>query len=628
MFMQNSLSEVNQTIDTRIKKGFLAKLFSFIGPAYLISIGYMDPGNWATDIAAGSSFGYKLLWVLLLANLIALLMQTLSARLGIVRGLDLAQATRETYPRIVNFILYIFAEIAVASCDLAEVLGMAIGLNLLFGIPLVFGVLITLFDTFILLFLINKGIRKTEAFIVGLICIIGLAFLVQIIMVQPSFVDIFGGFVPKISSADALYIAIGIIGATVMPHNLYLHSSLVQTRKFERDEKGISEAIKYNLIDTFIALNVAFLINAAILILSATSFYKNGFTEVSGIADAYKLLGPLLGSKLAPVLFALSLILAGQSSTISGTLAGQVIMEGHIQLRIQPWVRRMLTRLLAIIPAIITILFFGEENTGNLLILSQVILSLQLGFAVIPMIHLVSDKDKMQGFELKFHLKFLSWLSAIIIVVLNVWMAFSEIKKWFVNPDISIFISFFVTVIALFALSLLFYITFMPMFRKLLRKVIHVPHYKYEKIEISPISSFKKIAVAIDFSIVDKDILNAAVSIGDNDSEFVLIHIIESASAIAYGAESNDLETSDDKQTLINYSAMLTNAGYKTSYIVGYGNPKKQIPKIVKDFNADILIMGSHGHKFFKDIIYGTTISAVRHDVKIPVLIVNKGRQE
>ncbi len=622
--MQKSLSEVNQTVDTRAKSGFLRKLFSFIGPAYLISIGYMDPGNWATDIAAGSSFGYQLLWVLLLSNLIALLMQTLSARLGIVRGLDLAQATRETYPRIVNFILYLFAEIAIAACDLAEVLGMAIGLNLLFGIPLIFGVLITLFDTFILLFLINKGIRKTEAFIVGLISIIGMAFLVQIVMVQPSFIDVFGGFVPKISSADALYIAIGIIGATVMPHNLYLHSSLVQSRKFERDEKGIREAIKYNFIDSFVALNIAFLINAAILVLSAASFNKNGFIEVMGIADAHKLLGTLLGSKLAPALFAIALILAGQSSTISGTLAGQIIMEGHIHLRLQPWVRRMLTRLLAIIPAIITILFFGDASTGSLLILSQVILSLQLGFAVIPMIHLVSNKDKMLGFELKFHLKFLAWLSAIIIIVLNVWMAFTEIKKWFENPEISIFITLFVTIVAFFALSLLFYITFMPMFRKLLRKVIHVPHYKYEEIEISPSSSFKKVAIAIDFSVVDKDILNSAVSIGNKDSEFLLIHIIESATAIAIGKESKDLETTDDEKTLIHYATILKKAGYKTNHTIGFGNPKQQIPNIVKNFDANILIMGSHGHKFFKDIIYGTTISAVRHDVKIPILIVNK----
>lgn len=619
--MLKSLSEVNQTVDTRIKKGFLSKLFSFIGPAYIISIGYMDPGNWATDIAAGSSFGYQLLWVLLLSNLIALLMQTLSARLGIVRGLDLAQATRETYPRIVNFILYIFAEIAIAACDLAEVLGMAIGLNLLFNIPLIFGVLITLFDTFILLFLINKGIRKTEAFIVGLISVIGLAFLAQIIMASPSYIDIFGGFVPKISSTDALYIAIGIIGATVMPHNLYLHSSLVQSRKFNHDEKGIREAIKYNFIDSFVALNIAFLINAAILVLSAATFKKHGINEPIGIADAHNLLGTLLGNKIAPVLFAVSLILAGQSSTISGTLSGQIIMEGHIQLRLQPWVRRIITRLLAIIPAIVTIIFFGESNTGKLLILSQVILSLQLGFAIIPMIHLVSDKNKMNGFELKFLTKIFAWISALIIVLLNIWMVSSEILKLFESHGF--FVSLLISSIALFALTLLFYITFMPMFRKFIRKVIHVPHFKYEKIEIAPSSSFKKIAVAIDFSKVDKDILNTAISIGNKDSEFLLIHIVESAAAIAIGAESNNIEASDDEHTLQYYSSILINAGYKSDYIIGYGNPKKQIPKFVLGFNSNILIMGSHGHKFFKDLIYGTTISAVRHNVNLPILIVN-----
>lgn len=621
--MQNSLSEINQTVDTRKKSGFFRKLFSFIGPAYLISIGYMDPGNWATDIAAGSKFGYNLMWVLLLSNLIALLLQTLSARLGIVRGLDLAQATREAYPKIVNFVLYIFAEIAITACDLAEVIGMAIGLNLLFDIPLIYGVLITLFDTFILLFLINKGIRKTEAFIVGLIAMIGLAFLVQIIIAQPNYVDVFGGFIPKLGSTDALYIAIGIIGATVMPHNLYLHSSLVQSRKFNRDEKGIKQAIKFNFIDSFLALNVAFLINAAILVLSASSFHENGLNEVAGIEDAHKLLGSLLGS-VAPVLFAFSLILAGQSSTVSGTLAGQIIMEGHIHLRVQPWIRRFITRFIAIIPAVIVILLFGNEGTGKLLILSQVILSLQLGFAVIPMIHLVSDKEKMHGFQIKIFIKILAWIAALIIVILNVWMAFSEIKNWFETPGFSLILGFVISLFSLFALIILVYITLSPMFRRLFRKVVHVPHYKYETIEIVPTSSYKIISIALDFSVVDKDILNTAINIGTKESEFILIHIIESASALAYGNESSDYESLEDAKTLENYVQQLVKAGYNAKFKIGFGNPRKQIPVIVKEFNSEILVMGSHGHKFFKDIIYGTTISAVRHEVDVPVLIVKK----
>ena len=344
----HSLEDVHESVSAGGSGKGWKKILAFFGPAYMISVGYMDPGNWATDLAGGSEFGYSLLWVLLMSNLMALLLQSLSARLGIVTRRDLAQASRETYPKHINIFLYALAEVAIAACDLAEVLGMAIGLKLLFDLPMLWGVSITMFDTFLLLFLMNKGIKKMEAFIIGLIAIIGLSFLAEMFFAKPDMGEVVKGLVPTIPSSAALYIAIGIIGATVMPHNLYLHSSLVQTRKFDRSFQGIKQAIRYNLIDSVIALNLAFFVNAAILILAAATFFTAGLHEVADIQDAHKLLEPMLGS-WAAVLFALALIAAGQSSTITGTLAGQIVMEGYLNLRIQPWVRRIVTRLIAIL---------------------------------------------------------------------------------------------------------------------------------------------------------------------------------------------------------------------------------------------------------------------------------------
>ena len=366
-----SLEEVHASVDTSTHPGFWKKLLSFMGPAYLVSVGYMDPGNWATDIAGGSQFGYRLIWVLLMSNLMALLLQSLSARLGVVRGKDLAQASRETYPRFINVPLYILAEIAIAACDLAEVLGMAIGLQLLFGIPLVWGVTLTVLDTFLLLFLINQGMRKMEVFILVLVIIIGASFVMDMIFAKPDFTALAQGFVPILPNNEALYIAIGIIGATVMPHNLYLHSSLVQTRKFNRDNDGIRKAIKFNFIDSTIALNLAFFVNAAILILAAAAFYKNGLYNVAEIKDAHRFLAPILGNKWAPILFAVALISAGQSSTLTGTLAGQIVMEGYLNLRIAAWLRRIITRIIAVVPALFVIIYFGEDETGKMLVLAR-----------------------------------------------------------------------------------------------------------------------------------------------------------------------------------------------------------------------------------------------------------------
>ncbi len=621
--MSKSLEEVNQSVATEGKKTGFRKILAFLGPAYLISVGYMDPGNWATDIAGGSQFGYALLWVLLMSNIMALLLQSLSARLGIVTQRDLAQASRETYSPFINYILYFLAEIAIAACDLAEVLGMAIGLNLLFDISLIQGVMITVLDTFLLLFLINKGIRKMEAFIIALVLIIGFSFIFEMIFAQPSVTKIFSGLIPSLPNENALYIAIGIIGATVMPHNLYLHSSLVQTRKFDRSKKGISQALKYNFIDSTIALNLAFFVNAAILILGAAVFYQNGMFDVAEIQDAHKFLEPLLGTKWAPILFAVALIAAGQSSTITGTLAGQIVMEGYLNLRIQPWVRRIITRLIAIVPAVIVIYVFGESVTGKMLILSQVILSLQLGFAIIPLIHFVSDKTKMKGFEISTTTQIASWIVAIIIVSLNAKLVFNEVQGWLETSENPIVLWLTVVPMAFGFLLLLLYIIFKP-FVSDAKEVIgnHSPHNMIVK--LSPERNYEKknIAISVDFSTADEKALNHAFDIGGKQTTYTLIHVVETVGAMMYGNKTSDLETTIDEELLLDYKKLLEEKGFKIEVKLGFGKPGKVIPKMINEGNYDLLIMGTHGHTGFKDLIFGTTVDNVRHKIAIPLFIV------
>ncbi|MBK5284926.1 MAG: Nramp family divalent metal transporter [Bacteroidia bacterium] len=617
-----SLAEVHSSVDTKKHTGIWKKLFAFMGPAYLVSVGYMDPGNWATDIAGGSQFGYKLIWVLLMSNLMALLLQSLSARLGIVRGRDLAQASRESYPRVVNFFLYILAEIAIAACDLAEVLGMAIGLQLLFGLPLIWGVSITVLDTFLLLFLINFGMRKMEAFIISLIAIIGLAFLAEMIFAQPSISEIATGFIPSLPNYDALYIAIGIIGATVMPHNLYLHSALVQTRKFERTFAEMKKAIRYNIIDSAIALNLAFFVNAAILILAASTFFMNGMFDVAEIQDAHKFLAPLLGNNLAPIFFAIALIAAGQSSTLTGTLAGQIIMEGYLNLRIAPWLRRLITRLIAIIPALVTIIYFGEEATGQLLVLSQVVLSLQLGFAVIPLIHFCSEKKKMKEFTIKNYVKVLAWLTALIIVGLNAKLVYETILDWLNSSSNPLLIWLTVIPVTIAVGVLLLYIIFKPLIDTGLRAKSRIAHPPMTDIPTLTPFSHKRIAVCVDFSSMDEKTISHALAQGGKDAEYLLVHVVESAGARMMESEIDDYETESDDAGLKKYSEALLQKGFRSEIKLGYGNPKKIIPEIVNQYNADLLVLGAHGHRGLKDLIFGTTVNAVRHRVNIPVLIV------
>lgn len=616
-----SLQEVNASVSTS-KTGFWKKLFAFIGPAYLVSVGYMDPGNWATDIAGGSKFGYSLLWVLLMSNLMALLLQSLSAKLGLVRGLDLAQASRVTYHPVINFFNWLLAEIAIAACDLAEVIGMAIGLQLLFHIPLLWGVSITVCDTLLLLLLQKHGIRKMEAFILVLIATIGMAFIAELIFAKPDGVELIKGFVPSIPNDEALYIAIGIIGATVMPHNLYLHSSLVQTRRIERTPAGIKEAIKFNFIDTTIALNLALFVNAAILILAAAAFFTTGRTDVAEIQDAHNLLHDVLGTKMAPALFAIALIAAGQSSTLTGTLSGQIVMEGYLNLRIQPWLRRLITRLIAIVPAFIVISIYGEKATGDLLILSQVILSMQLGFAIIPLIHLTSDRSKMGEFTNKTWVTLLAWIIAAIIVSLNAKLVYETLADWIRTAENPVILYLTVIPIVIAAALLLLYIIFKPFIGKLAEGAHFLTPDTPADLQLVSTKAYQRIAVTVDFSSSDSKAISSAISQGGKDATYLLIHIVETAGARLFGQEIDDQETISDKLNLEKYQQDLTSKGYSIEISLGFGNPKKSIPEIVNNSACDLLVMGAHGHKAFKDFILGTTLDKVRHNVKVPVFIV------
>src|SRR5688500_5807811 len=624
---RKSLSEVHSSVNTKGRGGW-RKVLAFMGPAYLVSVGYMDPGNWATDIAGGSKFGYALIWVLLMSNVMALLLQSLSARLGVVRQLDLAQASRSSYPPVVNFCLWILAEIAIAACDLAEVLGMAIGLQLLFGLPLIWGVSLTVLDTLLLLVLQNYGMRKIEAFIIALVAIIGGAFIVEMILAKPVMGELVKGFVPSIPNDEALYIAIGIIGATVMPHNLYLHSSLVQTRRISRNSGGIWTSIKYNFIDSAIALNAAFFVNAAILVLAASTFFQAGLNEVEDIQDAYKFLSPLLGTQWASILFGVALVAAGQSSTITGTLAGQIVMEGYLNLRIAPWLRRLITRLIAIIPAFIVILVYGESETGALLIFSQVVLSLQLGFAIIPLIHFNSDKDKMGEFVIKTWMKIASWLIAIIIVSLNVKLVIQEISGWIVAAGDNAWIVWITAVpVCIAAAILLLYITFKPFIEKFKERDARMPHGTAVKLDVSSKLSYHRIAITIDFSKMDNETIRSAIAQGGLNARYLLLHVVETAGAMVYGSDIEDQESARDTAALQNYQRQLDEKGYHVEIKIGFGNPRARIPAMVKEFQADLLVMGAHGHKFFKDFIFGATVDTVRHKVNIPVLVVKEVRE-
>ncbi len=629
-----SLEEVHETVDVPRDGRWWRRWFAIAGPALMVAVGYMDPGNWATDLAGGSRYNYTLIWVLLMSNIMAVLLQSLAARLGIVSRRDLAQACREEYPPFVNIPLYILAEIAITATDLAEVLGSAIALQLLFGIPLVYGVLITAFDTLLLLVLSHYGIRKLEALVASLVGTIGLAMVIEIFLAKPDWAGIASGFVPSIPDSTALYIAIGILGATVMPHNLYLHSALVQTRRVKRDRASMREAIRWNTIDSAVALNLAFFVNASILIMAAAVFYRRGLHEVAEIQDAYRLLEPLLGTTIAPLAFGIALLASGQSSTITGTLAGQIVMEGYLNLRIRPWLRRLITRLLAITPAIIAISYFGEYATGDLLVLSQVVLSLQLPFATIPLIHMVSDRERMGEFAIGTKVKILAWTVAGLIVGLNVKLVFDEVGAWLVALGPQAWMVR-VTVFPLGGLLalLLVYIAVRPFLDPYLGRAgtaapVHIHREMPAWMELAPVSPYQRVAVAMDFTGGEERLLAEVLRVANGTRPRVyLIHVVESPAARAVGPHAADHEVVVDLARLRQLAEVLQANGFEVECLLGMGDPAAEIARLANEVGADLIIMGSHGHTGISDMLHGTTIEGVRHRVRANLLVVYLGER-
>jgi manganese transport protein len=630
--LNRSLSEVHSSVEVNHTSNFWKRLFYFTGPAFMVSVGYMDPGNWATDLAGGSQFGYKLIWVILLANLMAILFQSLSARLGIVQGRDLAQACREHYPKPVNYVLWIISEIAIAATDLAEVIGSAVGLYLLFGIPLLWGVVITAFDVLILMLLMSYGIRKMEAFILALVATIGVCFAFEMFLSKPDFGQIATGFIPTMLNSNALYIALGIIGATVMPHNLYLHSALVQSRNVKRTQKGLKDANYFNLIDSVVALNAAFFVNAAILVLAAAVFFTTGHSNVASIIDAHALLAPLLGNKFAPIAFGIALLAAGQSSTITGTFAGQIVMEGFVGLKMRPWLRRIITRVIAIVPTVIVIKISGDNSVDALLVLSQVILSLQLPFALIPLLHFTSSKLKMKEFASKHLISLTAWIASGFIIVLNL-----KLVQEFIFENISvsgiagIAIKFVVLPVIVFLLILLAWITFEPYFKKerlekLEEFLIKKPFAYAKKIPfaMSRVEVYKKIGIALEGKPEnDEQIIKGALPfLKTLTAEIYLIHCVETVTGRFMGDMVADQSATRMKIYMDSLGEKLKAEGFRSHAVIGGGEPENEIARICKQDEIELLIVGSHGHKFLKDIVYGSTVNEVRHKVRVPVLAI------
>ncbi|MGE5569815.1 MAG: Nramp family divalent metal transporter [Rhodospirillales bacterium] len=603
------------------------RMFAFAGPAYLVSVGYMDPGNWATDLEGGARFGYQLLWVLVMSNLMAILLQTLSARLGIVSRRDLAQACRESYPRPVNLTLWVLCEIAIAACDLAEVLGAAIGLNLLFGLPLLAGVIITAVDSLLLLWLSRFGIRVLETAVLALITVMGVCFGLEIFMARPVVSEVASGLIPRLTN-ESLYIAIGILGATVMPHNLYLHSALVQTRRIGVTRADKRAACRFNLIDSAVALNGAMLVNAAILILAAAVFFKRNIV-VTEIQDAYRLLAPLLGTAMASILFGVALLCSGLSSTVTGTMAGQIVMEGFLRIRMRPWLRRLITRMAAVIPAAITISVAGDEGTFRLLILSQVILSLQLPFAVIPLIHFTSDRRRMGSFANALWLKTAAWAIAVVIVGLNLRLAWLTVAEWLdaAGPYRPL-LMFTVVPLLIGLLLLLAWVTFQPWIPRLRRRPEAVPVPEFAAGEVEP-PVYHNILVPLDHSERDRAaIAHAAAMARQHDAKVYLIHVEEDVTSQVYGSMASTAEVEAGERYLDEVVEGLKAQGIRAEAAVSYSHdPKQEIIRVAKRVKPDLVVMGAHGHKGIQDLVFGRTIDGVRHALDAPILIVrDEGR--
>jgi manganese transport protein len=633
---RRSLEEVHGSVQVPVGRGKIQRirrLFAFLGPAYLVSVGYMDPGNWATDLEGGARFGYALIWVLLMSNLMAVLLQTLAARLGVVTGHDLAQACRAEYSRGLNAVLWVLAEIAIAATDLAEILGTIIALKLLFGLPLLRGCLVTAFDTFVLLYLQRWGMRRMEAVVLTLVATIGGCFLVQIFLAGPDLGGIVSGLRPSLPPGS-LFVAIGILGATVMPHNLYLHSALVQTRRIGSDERSKSMACRYYLIDAAIALNAAFFVNAAILIVSAAVFHRHG-TEVATIEEAFRLLPDFLG-KGAPILFAVALLCAGQSSTLTGTLAGQIVMEGYLHLRLAPWLRRLITRLLALIPAVVVISVAGDQSTQRLLILSQVILSLQLSFAVIPLIHFTSNRKNMGPFATPWWGQLLAWSAAAVIVALNGKLVLDQVGNWVdlasrstmrIGPvPVSWLVAGSLYGVTGGAAALLLWVTFKPV---LLASPAWLPQpsLKLDWVEALRPRRLGTIGVALEHNQADAEILNRALGLTQPQSELVLLHVVDTPLTRVLGPETADRESGADERYLADLVAALKDRGYRSRPVLLHGpNPAVEIVNYLRQDPVDLLVVGSHGHGMVRDLLLGQTVDKVRHSLGVPMLIARPDR--
>jgi manganese transport protein len=622
--MDRSLAEINSSVLVKPHSNFWKRLLTFSGPAFMVSVGYMDPGNWATDLAGGARFGYKLIWVILVANLMAILFQALSARLGIVYGRDLAQACRDHYSKTISYILWIICEGAIAACDLAEVLGSAIGLYILFKIPLFYGVLITTFDVLILMMLMSFGIRKMEAFILALVATIGICFAVEVFFSHPNFYQAASGLIPSSLKPEELFITLGIIGATVMPHNLYLHSALVQSRNVERTTSGLKEANKFNLIDSIVALNAAFFVNAAILIVAAAVFFKFGYNNVASIIDAHALLKPLLGSTVAPIIFGIALLAAGQSSTITGTFAGQIVMEGFIGLKLRPWIRRLITRVIAIVPAAIVIKVSGDSSVDSLLILSQVVLSLQLPFALIPLLHFTSNKRRMGEFASKLWVKILAWGATSFITLLNFKYIYDITRESIpLSNTQGILVKFVLLPISAILFPLLLWILVEPLVNKeKISTIVHKAAIGFAHRTIKHQAGYKKIGMALEGKREkDEQIYNGSINlILAMKAEVYLINIVQSVTGRFMGELVADKDAIEMNEYLKSFADKLKEEGIPSQIVISGGEPKEEIIRIAKKENLELIIAGSHGHKFISDIIYGSTIEGVRHGVQIPVL--------
>jgi manganese transport protein len=624
----HSLPEVHESVGTT-HANFWKRLLAFAGPAYLVSVGYMDPGNWATDLEGGAKFGYRLLWVLVVSNLMALLLQTLSSRLGIVSRRDLAQACRDEYPRVVAYVLWLLCEFAIVACDLAEVLGAAIGLNLLFHLPLLWGVAVTATDTLLVLWLSRLGIRMIEAFVLVLIATIAGCFAFEILLAKPALHEVATGLIPRLN-ASSIYIAVAIFGATVMPHNLYLHSALVQTRRIGETPGEKRTACRFNLLDSSLALNAALFVNAAILVMSAAVFFKH-HVIVTEIQQAHQLLAPLLGTTMASLLFGAALLCSGQASTLTGTMAGQIVMEGFLRLRMQPWLRRAITRGLAVIPAGLTIYFAGDTATFQLMLLSQVVLSLQLPFAVIPLVYFTSDRRRMGEFANGWGLKLGASACAVFILVLNTWLLWDQMREWLGQSGpyrTPLLIAGTVGAVAF--LTLLTIVVGWPWFKA--QRHIPTPAERVSvnlEQDATPVlrsAAYSRILVPLDHSEADQEAINNALALARmHDAKIILLHVEEGVTSQMFGSLASTAEITEGQAYLASIERALREQSVEVEIVVRFGNtPAHEIIGAVHDLAPDLLVMSSHGHSGIKDLIFGTTINAVRHKINVPMMIVTK----